>query len=209
MQRCKPCVITIGTKECEVAFHVSSSSGLPPIIGGRDLERNGLDLLYSTIEVKLGGDHDSVPMILAAPEDPDDEPNGAPDAELRESLREIAERQELMKMGKANVSPVIIPVTGTPPRRMPTRPIPDPMKIKVTEWAEKLMGEGSLERAPQATHFSPLLLVREDGHKDRMVIDYRGSEPHIGLARILPPKNGRPALLHPKVQLLFVVTRLP
>lgn len=170
----EPCEVNIGTRLCKVDFLVSPEEGLPPIIGGRDIRSNGIDLIYSQGAVHLGPDHDPVPMVLTLdvptlPEVPACEGS----KELLSTLHQIAAAQESPTKGQALVSPVVIPVSGDSPKKVPPRVIPAMIKPKVIEWASKMLEEGSLEPAPEAVHFSPLVFLQKADKKSRMVVDFR------------------------------------
>lgn len=172
-RQCDPCTVTIGQKPCEVTFCVGQGNELPPIIGGKDISQNGIDLLYSQGLVGLGEAYDPVPLVLSLQDEAGDQATEQAMSELAEIIEEAGEQGLKATTGQALVEPVAIPTNGTEPKRVPPRVIPQPVLPKVLEWANKLLAEGSLEKAPDAKHFSPLVLVQQREGKTRMVVDYR------------------------------------
>lgn len=175
---CKPCPMTIGTKACTANFHVGNDADLPPIIGGRDILQNQIDLLYSQRLVGLGEMHEPVPLVLAAVgKGREDAGTGECDVEGESELNEILEELRAIEgrptTGQADVTPVTIETNGVAPKRVGMRPVPEPLRPKVVEWARKMKNDGVLEDAPEAKHFRPLILLAKPDKKERMVIDYR------------------------------------
>lgn len=173
--KCASTLLRIGTKDCRINFFIGDDNGLAPIMGGRDIHQNRIDLMYSQGQIGLGQGHEAVPLVLSLEEEPTipSVPECAGSEKLRNLLEQARQVQTLPTRGQALVDPIEIPTTGDSPRRVPQRSYSPAMQVKIRAWAQRLTEEGVLEAAPEAQHFSPLVLVTKPGRKDRMCIDYR------------------------------------